>query len=77
MKNIPLIVSKIGNARRTLEQTASKHADFQLFTEEAISGIENVDVAEAMTRLTQDQVTLEASFLTVARLANLSLTNFL
>jgi len=75
--NIPLIISRIGGARRTLEQVQNKHNDFQLFTDEAIGKVENVDVTAAVSRLTEDQVTLEASYMTVARLANLSLTNFL
>jgi flagellar hook-associated protein 3 FlgL len=77
LDDIPLIVSRIGGARRTLEQITSKHQEFSLFTEEAIGKIENVDVAEAVSRLTKDQVTLEASYLTVARLAELSLVRFL
>ena len=77
LDNLPVIVSRIGEARRTLEQMAAKHQNFLLFTEEAISEIENVDVAEAMTRLNQDQVTLEASYMVVARLAGLSLAQFL
>lgn len=77
LDNIPLIVSRIGGARRTLDQTANKHQDFRLFTDEAIGKIESVDVAEAVSRLTQDQVMLEASYMTVARLAELSLVRFL
>jgi flagellar hook-associated protein 3 FlgL len=77
LKTIPLIITKIGAARRTLEEISAKHSEFNLFTEEAIGKIENVDVAVAITRLTTDQVTLEASYLTVARLASLSLAQFL
>lgn len=77
LENIPLIVSQIGRARRTLDEVSATHNEVQLFTEESIGNIENVDVAAAMTRLTADQVTLEASFMTIARLSGLSLVNFL
>ena len=77
LDNVPLIISRIGGARRTLDEISVKHNDFQLFTEEAIGEIENVDVVKAMTQLTEDQVTLEASYMTVARLATLSLAQFL
>ena len=43
----------------------------------SIGDIENVDVTEAITRLTNEEVQLEASLLAVARLGNLSLINFL
>ena len=48
-----------------------------VFVEETISDIENVDIPATVARMTNDQVLLEASFLTIARLRDLSLTNFL
>ncbi len=77
LESVPLIVSQIGRARRTLDEVSATHNEFKLFTEEVIGEIENVDVAEAITRLTADLVTLEASYAVIARLSGLSLVNFL
>lgn len=46
-------------------------------SEEFIAGIKDVDMAEVFTKVTQQQIALEASFQVTAQLANLSLVNFL
>lgn len=74
---IPDIRTKIGSSRATLEEINNKHEDFLLYSEETISNIENVDIAAAVTRLNADQVTLEASYLTISRLTGLNLMQFL
>ena len=48
-----------------------------LFTEQTIGEIENVDIAEAFSLMNVATVTLEASFMTLSRLSQLSLLNFL
>jgi flagellar hook-associated protein 3 FlgL len=42
-----------------------------------ISDIEDVDVAEAVTRLMQDQLALEAAMATISRLSRLSLVDYI
>ena len=69
--------TRLGTDQKTLSGVNIKHREFLVFTEEAISNIENVDVAEAVTRMNSAQLTLEASFMTLARLAQTSLMNFL
>ena len=65
-------------ARHTqIERVNQIHTAAELYLEREISTIEDVDVAEAVTRLTQDQVALEAAMATIARLNQLSLTDFL
>ncbi|MBL6934222.1 MAG: hypothetical protein ISR48_02310 [Alphaproteobacteria bacterium] len=71
------VVSTIGGSRAAMANVQSKHENFRLIFEEEISGIENVDVVQTMTRLSEDQNALEASFATVARINQLSLINFL
>jgi flagellar hook-associated protein 3 FlgL len=69
--------TRIGVTRATLSRVNQMHEDFLLFSEKTISDIENVDITKAITNMTADQVVVEASFLTISRLAQLTLTNFL
>ena len=48
-----------------------------MFTEQTVGEIENVDIAESISRMQSATVTLEASFMTLARLSQLTLLNFL
>ena len=74
---IPNITGQIGSARAVIESIGNKHTDFKQFADKAVGDLANVDVARAVTLLTQDQTTLEASYQVVARLSQLSLSNFL
>ncbi len=74
---IPDLQARMGRVRATLEQAKTQHADQKLYMEEAITDIENVDIAEATARITADQVQLEASFAVTARLSQLNLIDFL
>ncbi len=77
LDEISPIISRIGASRTSLANVKAKHLDFKLIAKEEISGIENLDIAEAITRLMQDETALEASFMMIARLTGLSLTRFL
>ncbi len=77
IQDIPNITGQIGSARAAIESIGSKHTDFKQFADKAIGDLANVDVARAVTLLTEDQTTLEASYQVVARLTQLSLANFL
>ena len=74
---LPVVVSEIGTSRLTFQNFKNKHEDFQVFTQETVSQIENVDVAEAVARLSSEQLLLEASYTLIAQLRQLSLANFL
>ncbi len=69
--------TRIGTVRGTLSRINQMHEDFQLFTQKTISDIENVDITKTITNMAADQTAVEASFLTISRLSQLSLTNFL
>ncbi len=77
IEEIPDIRSMIGSDRLMLEKMKVRHQDFIVFTGEAINKIETVDVAAAVSRMSIDQVMLEASYMLTARLSQLSLANFL
>ena len=74
---LPNIRSRIGSDRGTLEETKSRHEDFLIATKDAVSVIEDVDVVAAVTRISAQQVQLEASYTLTARLSQLSLVNYL
>jgi len=67
----------IGTSRRSLDSATQRLGEFILYTEQNIGDIENVDVAEAITQLTAQQTQLEAAFMTISRLSQLSLLQFL
>lgn len=62
---------------RTIDIQKDRHGEFINFAVDSIADIENVDTAETLTLLNFQQVQLEASFQIVARLGQLSLSNFL
>lgn len=74
---LPDVRTRIGASLSAIHQANDKHDQFVLFAEETIGEIENVDVADAITRLNDTQVTLEASYLTLSRLSQLSLLQYL
>ncbi len=75
--NIPTIRSRIGASLKAIETADNAHRDMDLLIERSISDIENVDIPETVAKLSMDQVLLEASFMTIGRLAQLNLANFL
>lgn len=75
--DIPLVVSQIGAARKTLETASAVHSETLLYTEQTIGDLQNTDLAEAITLLSADQSSLEASFATLAQMRSISLLNFL
>lgn len=77
VSEIPEIRSRIGAARNALESENVRHEESLLYAEQTIGDIENVDVTEAITRLSAHQTTLQASFAALARLQSLSLTDYL
>lgn len=69
--------TEIGSDLKTIEQADLRSGDYLTFIEQVISDIENVNIPATVTRLASDQLILEASFLTLARVSNLSLVDFL
>jgi flagellar hook-associated protein 3 FlgL len=77
IQNIPDITSQIGSAQAAITSVQAKQTDFKQFADKTIGDIANVDVTQAVTKLSQDSTTLEASYQVVARLAQLNLSQFL
>ncbi len=69
--------AEIGSDLQTIDRANSNNNDFLTFIEGSITDIESVDIPETVARMSADQTVLQASFLTLARITNLSLLNFL
>lgn len=75
--NIADTRTRIGNTRSSLAEIEKTHQDFILFASETIGDLENTDITLAITKLNETQVTLEASYMTLSRLGQISLLQFL
>ncbi len=71
------IRTQIGNTRSSLAEIEKTHQDFILFANETIGDLENTDITLAITKLNETQTTLEASFMTLSRLGQISLLQYL
>lgn len=60
-----------------LDAQKTQHQNYINFVTDSIGKIENVDPATAITLLNSQQVQIQSSYEIIARLGNLSLTNFL
>ncbi len=69
--------AELGVKENVLDTTEQRHKDFLVVTETQLDRVENVDMAEAVSRLTQTQTNLEASFKLLTSVRNLSLANYL
>lgn len=71
------LAAELGVKENVLDSTETRHKDFMVVIETQLDRAENVDMAEAVTRLTQTQASLEASYKLLASLRNLSLAQYL
>jgi len=60
-----------------LDVVDDQHASMEVFLQGLIGDVEDIDLAEAVTRLNQQQTTLEASFRAIGTLSRLSLLDFI
>lgn len=69
--------TRIGISLGALESANTHHEDFKLYSTQAVGDIENVDVAAVISKLSMSQTLLEASYMTISRLSQMNLTQFL
>ncbi|TVP54148.1 MAG: flagellar hook-associated protein 3 [Halomonadaceae bacterium] len=67
------IQSSVGTRLNTLESTGNFLGDSDLLTREVLSGLEDLDYAEAISRLTQQTFVLQAAQQSFAQISRLSL----
>ncbi|MEX2643003.1 MAG: flagellin [Acetobacterales bacterium] len=77
IQELPDVRSQIGRDIKSIEETDVVHEDFKLIAKNSISGIEDVDVVQAASRLSAYQTQMEASYLVLSGLNKLTLLNFL
>ena len=70
-------IGVLGVRQNTLDQTDTRHTDFLITLKQQITDVEDVDSAEALTRLSLLQTNLEASYKLISTTSGLSLVNFL
>jgi flagellar hook-associated protein 3 FlgL len=66
-----------GVVQQTLDNTLSRLTDVSVYLDQNIGDIENVDITDAVSRMTVQQTQLEASYMTLSRLSQLTLVNYL
>lgn len=71
------IRGRIGASSKVLESAKSSHDDYLTYSTNLVSSLEDVDVAEATTRLAQEEVQLQASYLSLSRIRQMSLLQYL
>ena len=75
--NLEQVEIDLGFQQVLINRTNERNLGLISFFKEQIGDIENIDLTEAVTKLLDDQVALEASFAAFAKIRQLSLTNYL
>ena len=68
---------ELGAKTARLESIAEGHRAGLVYLDEVVSGIEDADLPEVLTRLARDKASVEATYLVTGRLAALSLADYL
>jgi flagellar hook-associated protein 3 FlgL len=69
--------AELGSRQARLEDVKAVHMDAEVYLQREVSDVEDVDLADAVTRMTQQQVLIESAMATIGRLSQLSLADFL
>ena len=77
LENVLQVHSRVGSRLNVIENQLDVNLDFNLATSEALSNVRDLDLASAITELTQVQIGLEAAQASFVRIQGLSLFNFL
>jgi len=77
LDHINAVRSSVGARLSTLDQTQSTRADNEVTLQTSLSGLRDLDIAKAVTQLNLQQVGLQAAQASYARIAQLSLFNYL
>ena len=75
--NVYQVQAEIGARQNTVDSVRNLHSGVKLVNQDVLSQLQDLDYAEAISRLSQQTFTLQAAQQTFTRVANLSLFNFL
>jgi len=76
-RSVDVEVADLALSTNALEDAKSRHEDTKVVMDRMIGDVEDVDTAEALTRLQTLQTQLEVSYRAIASLRDLSLVNYL
>jgi flagellar hook-associated protein 3 FlgL len=76
-RDVTTLASTLGVKEQTLQATEDRHKDFLGTLQSQLSTVEDADMTESITRLTQIQTQLQASFQLLSTLKSLSLANYI
>lgn len=77
LTDLPAYRNEVGASINVISRATERQEEFSIYAAGIISDIENTDIPQAITALSADETALQASFLTVGRLSQLALVNFL
>ncbi len=77
ISSLPTIRSRIGTAQNALDLANEVHVDMTTYLDQSITNLTSVDITQAATRISAEQVLLQASYMTISQLGQLSLANFM
>lgn len=69
--------AELGVRQNQLDRIDQAHIDAEIYLEVRISEIEDIDLTEAITRLSRDQILLESAMATIGRLSRMTLAEYL
>ena len=75
--NVSRVTAEIGARQNTLSSTKDQHMDANIFNQEVLSDLQDVDFSEAATRLQMQSFILQAAQQSFVKVSGLSLFNFL
>lgn len=75
--NINVVRSRVGARLNTLESTADLHQGTDLVNQKVLADVRDIDYAESISKLTQENFVLQAAQQSFAKIAGLSLFDFL
>jgi flagellar hook-associated protein 3 FlgL len=77
LKDLPAYRNEVGASLTVIERASALHDNFITYADGIVSEIENTDIPSAVSALAADETALQASFMTIGRLSQLALANFL
>lgn len=76
-RDISTVIAEHGTKQSMLKELETRHEDFLTVVQIQIGEIEDVDIADAATRLSQQQTALEATYKVIASMREMSLARYL
>jgi flagellar hook-associated protein 3 FlgL len=76
-KDIADIQALIGTSRSSIDEANSRHSDFSTYLTQNIADLQTVDVAQTLTDVSSYTTQLQASYMTLTQISQLSLLNYL